>query len=114
MIRFAGTNQIRFNRQQGLLSDDTGAVTTAPDGAVWLTVGTNSIARFDGTNFSYLTQRDGLSADIITCIHVSPDRHVWFGTARGTVARFDGRSFTHFDRSGDLTGGQNSHAGGAC
>ncbi|MHB8520022.1 MAG: LamG-like jellyroll fold domain-containing protein [Limisphaerales bacterium] len=114
LVRFDGTNQVRFGRQQGLLSEDTGTVTTAPDGTVWLAVGTNSVARFDGTNFSYLTPREGLPAGWITCIHVVPDGQVWFGIAPGTMARFDGRSFTLFGNSDDLTGQQNSYAGSYC
>ena len=42
LIRFDGTNEM----PQGLDSEDTGPVTVAPDGAVWLAVGTNEIARF--------------------------------------------------------------------
>ena len=120
LIRFEGTNQIRFGRQQGLVSEDTGTVTTAPDGAVWLAVGKkdiNGVARFNGTHFSYLTQREGLPAGWVTCIHVTPDDQVWLATAaqqQQIVARFDGRSFTQFGNSGNLTDHQNSYAGSHC
>ncbi|MBF8285967.1 MAG: hypothetical protein HW378_4882, partial [Anaerolineales bacterium] len=114
LVRFDGTNHIRFTRQQGLLSEDTGTVATAPDGTVWLAVGNSGMALFDGTNFSYLTQRDGLPAGVITRIHVALDGQVWLASAQRIVARFDGRSFTQFGNSDDLTGGQNSYAGGVC
>ncbi|MSU62494.1 MAG: response regulator [Pedosphaera sp.] len=115
LIRFDGTNSIRFTRQHGLLSEDTGTVTTAPDGTVWLVAGTNGVARFDGTNFSYFTQREGLPTGWVTCIHVAPDDQVWLATAPQTiVARFDGRSFTYFGNSDDLTGHQNSYRGSYC
>lgn len=60
LMRFDGTNQVRWTRQQGLPSDDTGTVTVGPVGEVWLAVGAEGVVRFDGTNFTRLTQRDGL------------------------------------------------------
>ena len=38
LVRFEGTNQLRWTRQQGLPSDDTGTVAAAPDGGVWFAV----------------------------------------------------------------------------
>jgi signal transduction histidine kinase/DNA-binding response OmpR family regulator len=114
LVRFDGTNQVRWTRQQGLPSDDTGTLTVSPDGEVWLAVGAGGVVRFDGTNFFKLTQRDGLPPGVITGIHVVPDGRVWFGTAEGTVARFDGRSFTYFDTSSDFTGRKNIAARGEC
>ena len=114
LVRFDGTNQVRWTRQQGLPSDDTGTVAAGPDGEVWLADGTEGVVRFDGTNFIRLTQRDGLPPGTITCIRVAPDRRIWFGTARGTVARFDGRSFTCFDTSGYFTRGQPGAANREC
>ena len=114
LVRFDGTNQVRWTRQQGLPSDDTGTVTVAPDGTVWVAVGAEGVVRFDGTNFFRLTQRDGLPAGVITCISVVPDGRVWFGTAQGTVARFDGRSFTYFDASSELTLRQSGGFGSQC
>ncbi len=114
LVRFDGTNQIRWTRQQGLPADDTGTVTAGPDGEVWLAVGAEGVVRFDGTNFSRLTQRDGLPPGRITSISVMPDRQIWFGTAEATVARFDGRSFTYFDTSSDLTSGQRATANREC
>ncbi len=114
LARFDGTNMIRWTRQQGLPSDDTGTVATSPDGEVWVAVGTAGVVRFDGTNFSQLTQKDGLPAGVITCIHVLPDGRVWFGTAEGIVARFDGRSFTYFDVFGDVTSHKNRVLSGQC
>jgi signal transduction histidine kinase/CheY-like chemotaxis protein/ligand-binding sensor domain-containing protein/protocatechuate 3,4-dioxygenase beta subunit len=114
LVRFDGTNQVRWTRQQGLPSDDTGTVTTSPDGEVWVAIGAEGVVRFDGTNFFKLSQRDGLPVGDITCIRVVPDGRVWFGTEQGTVARFDGRSFTYFDASSDFTGRQNRSAYNAC
>ncbi len=39
LVRFEGTNQVRWTRPQGLPSDDTGTVAAAPDGGVWFAVG---------------------------------------------------------------------------
>ena len=110
LVRFDGTNQVRWTRQQGLPSDDTGTVTSSPDGEIWVAVGAEGVVRFDGTNFFRLTQLDGLPPGNITCISVAPDGRVWFGTDQGVVARFDGRSFTYFDRSSDATGRQHNDA----
>jgi hypothetical protein len=107
LVRFDGTNQVRWTRQQGLPSDDTGTVAASPSGEVWVAIGTAGVVRFDGTNFSRLTQKDGLPAGVITSIHVLPDGRVWFGTAEGIVARFDGHSFTCFDLFSDLTSHKN-------
>ena len=74
LVRFDGTNQFRWTRQQGLPTDDTGTVAAGPDGEVWLAVGAQGVVRFDGTNFIRLTQRDGLPDGEITCISVTPDR----------------------------------------
>ncbi len=120
LVRFDGTNRVRFGRDQGLVSEDTGPVTVAPDGAVWLVVGTNRIGRFDGTNFSYITESDGLPAGMVTAIHAAPDGNLWLGMSLGTepsqdiVTRFDGRSFTVFGSQEDATGRANSYAGGWC
>jgi signal transduction histidine kinase/CheY-like chemotaxis protein len=114
LVRFDGTNQVRWTRQQGLPADDTGTVTVAPDGTVWVAVGADGVVRFDGTNFFRLTQRDGLPPGVITSIRVVPDGRVWFGTAQGTVARFDGRSFTYFDASSELTLRQSGGFGSQC
>ena len=114
LVRFDGTNMVRWTRQQGLPSDDTGTVATSPDGEVWVAVGTAGVVRFDGTNFSRLTQKDGLPAGVILSIHVMPDGRVWFGTDEGIVARFDGRSFTYFDIFSDVTGDKNRVAHGSC
>jgi signal transduction histidine kinase/CheY-like chemotaxis protein/ligand-binding sensor domain-containing protein len=102
LVRFDGTNQTRFGRAQGLLSEDTGAVTVAHDGVVWFEDGANSLGRFDGSNFTYLTQREGLPAGRITAIHAAPNGNMWIGQTletdpdHGSVTRFDGRSFTVF------------------
>jgi PAS domain S-box-containing protein len=114
LVRFDGTNQVRWTRQQGLPSDDTGTVAAGPDGEVWLADGTEGVARFDGTNFIRLTQRDGLPPGTITCIRVVPDGRVWFGSDEGAVARFDGRSFTYFDNSSAFTGRKDSAANRQC
>jgi ligand-binding sensor domain-containing protein len=115
LIRFEGTNQLRFGPQQGLIAEDTGTVATAPDGTVWLDVGRHGVASFDGTQFSYLTRRDGLPAGWITSMHVTPDGSaVWFATPEQLLACFDGRSFTHYGSSDDLAGQQNSYAGRGC
>ena len=52
LVRFDGTNRVRWTRQQGLPSDDTGAVATSPDGKVWVAMGAAGVVRFDGTVFS--------------------------------------------------------------
>jgi signal transduction histidine kinase/CheY-like chemotaxis protein/streptogramin lyase len=114
LVRFDGTNQVRWTRRQGLPADDTGTVTVAPDGSIWVAVGAEGVVRFDGTNFFRLTQWDGLPAGVITSISVVPDGRVWFGTAQGTVARFDGRSFTYFDASSELTLRQSGGFGSQC
>jgi hypothetical protein len=114
LVRFDGTNQTRWTRQQGLPSDDTGTVTVGPVGEVWLAVGAEGVVRFDGTHFTRLTQRDGLPPGTITCISVMPDRRIWFGTAEGTVARFDGQSFICFDTASGLTSGQRGAANREC
>jgi len=114
LVRFDGTNQVRWTRQQGLPSDDTGPVTTSPEGDVWLAAGAEGVARFDGTNFFRLTPRDGLPTGLITSIYVAPDRRVWFGTVQGTVARFDGRSFTYYDTARDLAGRKSSASETPC
>jgi signal transduction histidine kinase/ligand-binding sensor domain-containing protein/DNA-binding response OmpR family regulator/protocatechuate 3,4-dioxygenase beta subunit len=116
LVRFDGTNQVRFGRDQGLVSQDTGPVAVAPDGAVWLAVGTNRIARFDGTNFAYLTGQDGLPAGVVTAIHPAPDGRLWLGISpetdpQGIVARFDGRSFSVFGSRDEASGRLNSFAG---
>jgi PAS domain S-box-containing protein len=110
LLRFDGTNYLRWTRQQGLPSDDTGPATAGPDGELWLSVGAEGVVRFDGTNFVRLTQRDGLPPGVITCIRVAADGRVWFGTGGGLLARFDGRSFTYFNAPGDLTRAQHGPA----
>ncbi len=114
LVRFEGTNELRFTRQQGLRSEDTGSVAVAPDGTVWLADGDHSLARFDGTHFSYLTTRDGLPGGVITSIYAAPDGSIWLGTSEQIVARFDGQSFTCFGRSDNLSGNQSGYAGGVC
>jgi ligand-binding sensor domain-containing protein len=122
LVRFDGTNHVRFGRQQGLLSEDTGPVTVAPDGTLWLAVGTNGIARFDGTNFSYLTLLDGLPDGEVTAMHAAPGGELWMGLSRSgarsgsgdLVARFDGRAFTVFRSHEDLAGREDAYAGGIC
>jgi ligand-binding sensor domain-containing protein len=117
LVRFEGTNQVRWTRQQGLPSDDTGTVAAAPDGGVWFAVKEDSawgLVRFDGTNFFRLTQKDGLHTSVITSIRVVPDGRVWFGSDEGAVARFDGRSFTYFDNSSAFTGRKDSAANRQC
>jgi len=117
LMRFEGTTQLRWTRQQGLPSDDTGTVAAAPDGGVWFAVKEDSawgLARFDGTNFLRLSQKDGLHASVITSIHAVPGGRVWFGTDEGVAARFDGRSFTYFDNSSAFTGRKNSAANRQC
>ena len=81
LVRFEGTNQLRWTRQQGLPSDDTGTVTVGT-GRRGLVCGRSAegVVRFDGTNFFRLTQKDGLPAGVITSIRVVPDGRVWFGT----------------------------------
>ena len=110
LMRFDGTNQVRWTRLQGLPSDDTGAVAVSPDGDIWFAVGSGGVVRFDGTNFFRLAQIDGLPSGTITCISVMPDGRVWFGTDQGVAARYDGRSFTYFDMSGDATGRRRNEA----
>ncbi len=114
LVLIKGTNQIRFGREHGLLSDDTGTVATAPDGAVWLTVGSDQVARFDGTNFSYLTAREGLPKGDVTHIHATRKGEIWFGMFGKTAGRFDGRSFTHFSGGNDGAGRQSNYGGSAC
>ena len=117
LVRFEGTNQLRWTRQQGMPSDDTGTVAAAPDGGVWFTVkedNAGGLVRYDGTNFFRLTQKDGLHTSVITSIRVVPDGPVWFGTDEGAVARFDGRSFTYFDNSSAFTGRKGSAANRQC
>ena len=103
LVRFDGTNQVHWTRQQGLPSEDTGPVTASADGQVWFAVGAAGVLRFDGTNFFQLTSRDGLPTDRISAIYVAPDRRVWFGTVQPMLVRFDGRSFTYFDAAGEQT-----------
>jgi PAS domain S-box-containing protein len=110
LVRFDGTNQVRWTRQQGLPLDDTGTLAISPDGELWVAVGSEGVVRFDGTHFFRLTSKDGLPVGVITAIRVAPDRRVWFGMADGTVARFDGRSFTYFDVSSEATGRQRNEA----
>jgi signal transduction histidine kinase/CheY-like chemotaxis protein/ligand-binding sensor domain-containing protein/protocatechuate 3,4-dioxygenase beta subunit len=119
LIRFDGTNQVRFGREQGLLSADTGPVAVAPDGAVWLGVGTNRIGRFDGTNFTYLTHEEGLPPGVVTALQVAPDGDLWLGISpeaepQGIVARFDGRSFTVFGGQNEAAGRANAYVGQGC
>lgn len=122
LIRFDGTNEVRFSRQQGLSSQDTGALTAGPNGALWLAVGTNEIARFDGTNFVYVTRRDGLPEGVVTALHVAPGGDLWLGLGRpgaskamgGFIARFDGSSFTVFGHRDEGAGAQAAYLGGAC
>ena len=103
LVRFDGTNQVHWTRQEGLPTDDTGPVATSANGEVWFAVGAAGVLRFDGTNFFRLTPRDGLPTDKISAIYVGPDRRVWFGTVRPMLARFDGRSFTYFDTASEQT-----------
>jgi PAS domain S-box-containing protein len=110
LVRFDGTNQLHWTRQQGLPSDDTGTLTISPNGDIWIAVGAESVVRFDRTNFFRLTHKDGLPSGTITCISVAPDGRVWFGTDQGVVARYDGRSFTYFDMSSEATGRQRNEA----
>src|SRR5262249_17522257 len=44
LIRFDGTNFVRFTRQNGLLSDTTGVLNVGADGQVWLAEASNGIA----------------------------------------------------------------------
>ena len=109
LIRFEGTNFVRFTREHGLLSDDTHGLSVAPDGTVWLVVGTSTLARFDGTNFTHFTARDGLPAGEYSAIHSAPDGSVWLGLstwlqAPGSIVRFDGQSFTQFSNEDGYTG----------
>ena len=67
LVRFEGTNQVRWTRQTGLRSDNTGTVAAAPDGGVWFAAKEDSawgLVRFDGTNFFRLTQK-GIDASRI-------------------------------------------------
>ncbi len=123
LIRFDGTNQVRFGPQQGLLSDDTGPVTVAPDGVVWLAVSTNEIARFDGTNFSYITRRDGLPKGFVSALYVAPGGELWLGFSSsprpiagsgGFVARFDGRTFTVFGNQENAADHRNASVFDTC
>ena len=122
LIRFDGTNEVRFGQPQGLRSEDTGPVAAAPDGGLWLAVGTNAIARFDGTNFAYLTPRDGLPHGVVTALHAAPSGELWVGlftagasyNEGGYVARFDGKSFTAFSRHDEAMGTQSGYPAGMC
>ena len=106
----------------GLRSEDTGPVAAAPDGGLWLAVGTNAIARFDGTNFAYLTPRDGLPHGVVTALHAAPSGELWVGlftagasyNEGGYVARFDGKSFTVFSRHDEAMGTQSGYPAGMC
>jgi PAS domain S-box-containing protein len=102
LMRFDGTNLVRFTREHGLRSDDTGPLSVEADGQVWLAEGTNGLARFDGTNFSHFTPRDGLPPGVITALHVAPDGSLWIGVQTrpwpfgGVLVHFDGVTFTQF------------------
>jgi signal transduction histidine kinase/CheY-like chemotaxis protein/ligand-binding sensor domain-containing protein/protocatechuate 3,4-dioxygenase beta subunit len=114
LIRFEGTNMVRFTRGHGLRSEDSGTVAVAPDGAVWLAVGRRNLARFDGTNFSYLTPRDGLPEDSLAGLFIAENGAVWMGTAARVLARFDGHGFTYFGRADGAGGSAGTFAGGRC
>ena len=102
LMRFDGTNLVRFTREHGLRSDDTGPLSVEADGQVWLAEGTNGLARFDGTNFNHFTPRDGLPPGVITALHVVPDGSLWIGVQTrpwpfgGVLVHFDGVTFTQF------------------
>ena len=120
LVRFEGTNQFRLGTDQGLISEDTGPVTRAPDGSIWLAVGTDRIARFDGAHFTYLTRQDGLPEGLITALYAAKDGNLWIGLAHsaqrltfsGRVARFDGHSFVVFGGSRDSLMRQNDYSAG--
>lgn len=121
LIRFDGTNQVRFGLQQGLVSEDTGPVTAAPDGAVWLGVANEQIARFDGIRFTSLTHRNGLPNGHLTTLSAMPEGELWLGFSRAGevssgafVARYDGTSFTIFGGQQVFTDSQDDYSGGIC
>jgi signal transduction histidine kinase/DNA-binding response OmpR family regulator/ligand-binding sensor domain-containing protein len=130
LIRFDGTNETPLGRPQGLLSEDTGPVTVAPDGAVWLGVGQNHLARYDGKHFTYIGVPDAEPAGFISALKATQDGDVWLGLTsgrgesylqgngdltlfQGLVARFDGRSFTLFG-PGPNGAEENVYDGGWC
>ncbi|MBI3414119.1 MAG: response regulator [Verrucomicrobia bacterium] len=112
LMRFEGTNMVRFTPSEGLLSTNTGGVTIAPDGAVWFADGTSAITRFDGTNFIHYAERQGAPSGEFFTLHAAPDGAIWVGAAsllgagwRASLSRFDGKSFVHFGAADEVPQG---------
>ncbi len=95
VVRYDGTNFLRFGVENGLPAAAASDIAETSDGALWFVSG-GGLSRFDGTtvlNYSDPGHPGDLQA---RRIHVDGDDVIWCATVRGIV-RFDPGHFTTLD-----------------
>jgi ligand-binding sensor domain-containing protein len=96
-----------YTIDDGLLTNQSGAVGTSADGDIWIAGKREGIARFDGTDWTYYTTEDGMGDNTPMAILGDPDGGLWVGFLEniGGVSYFDGETWVSYSYKDGMTSG---------
>ncbi len=85
---------VNFGKEQGLSSDEVGALWQTADGSLWIGTRGGGLNRYKEGVVTTFTTADGLSSDTIYALYGDRDGTLWIGTDGGGVTRLKDGAFT--------------------
>lgn len=85
--------QIKFLPEHGIPSVNITAISSSPNGEIWIGTRDSGIARFDGGAWAIYGEGSGLPSGRIRDLFAAPNGVIWAATANG-IARFDGENWS--------------------
>lgn len=100
IMRYDGKHLLAFDRRDGLVDRNVGALLEDRQGHLWIGTG-QGLSYWDGETFRNFTSAEGLVDDYVMALLEDSAGQVWIGTSGG-VSRWDGETFRNFTMADGL------------